>query len=70
MEETFRLGGFVRAGAQLPFFDPFLLDFSAGIGILNMGLKGSTNLLVVERRAADEENLQYFSVGMSLIWKL
>ncbi len=70
MEEKFRLGGFLRAGAQLPFFDPFLLDFSAGVGILNLGLKGSSNLLVVERRAADEENLQYFSIGMSLIWKL
>ncbi len=70
MESTFRLGGFVRAGAQLPFFDPFKLDFSAGVGLLNMGLKGKSNLLVIDTQEAEEENLQYFSIGISLIYML
>ena len=70
MESTFRIGGFVRAGAQLPFFDPFTLDFSAGIGILNMGLKGNSNLLTIDPQEAVEQNLRYFSIGMSLVYML
>lgn len=72
---AFRIGGFARIGAQLPFFDPFLLDFSAGIGVLNLLLTETDplqqeNLLVVEKRTAEEGTLQYFSLGLSLIWKL
>lgn len=70
MESTFRLGGFVRAGAQVPFFDPFKLDFSAGIGLLNMTLKEERNLLVIDSEPAVEQNLQYFSIGISLIYML
>ena len=72
---AFRIGGFLRAGAQLPFFDPFLLDFNVGVGALNLLLKDTDpelqeNLLVVEKRTAEEGTLRYFSIGMSVIWKL
>lgn len=72
---AFRIGGFLRAGAQLPFFDPFLLDFSVGVGAVNLFLKETDpelqeNLLVIEQRPAEEGTLRYFSIGMSMIWKL
>ena len=72
---AFRIGGFLRAGAQLPFFDPFLLDFSVGVGAVNLFLKETDpelqeNLLVIEQRPAEEGTLRYFSIGISVIWKL
>jgi hypothetical protein len=72
---AFRIGGFLRAGAQLPFFDPFLLDFNVGVGAVNLFLKETDpdlqeNLMVIEKRTAEEGTLSYFSIGISVIWKL
>lgn len=73
---AFRLGGLFRVGAQLPFFDPFLLDFSAGIGVANLMLKETDpaeqrNIFTLENNRRDpEQTLQYFTIGMTLLWKL
>lgn len=74
--EEFRVGGFVKLGTQLAFFDPFLLDFNVGVGTLNMLLKDTDpatqrNLLVADPTRHDpEQTLSYFSLGMTVVWKL
>ena len=73
---TFRIGGFAKVGTQVEFFEPFLLDFSAGIGTLNMLLKDTDpatqrDILVVDPTRHDpEQSVHYFSIGMNLVWKL
>lgn len=73
---AFRIGGFLKAGAQVAFFEPLLLDFSAGIGSLNLLMKETDpaeqrNLLIVDTQRRDPEGaLQYFSIGLGVIWKL
>ena len=74
--EEFRIGGFVKLGAQLEFFEPFLLDFNLGVGMLNLLMKVTDpaqqrNLLVVDPTRRDpEQAVSYFSIGMTLVWKL
>ncbi|MCE2504038.1 MAG: hypothetical protein J4G05_08280 [Chlorobi bacterium] len=73
---TFRIGGFAKIGSQVEFFEPFLLDFNAGVGTLNLLLKETDpnkrrDILVVDPTRHDpEQTVQYFSLGMTLVWKL
>jgi|GEM_PF-2363863 len=76
----FRIGAYFKLGTQVEFFDPLLLDFSIGYGVLNLIGKETDpdkirELLVIEPyqvipRPAAETTLGYFGVGFSVIWKL
>lgn len=72
----FRIGGYARIGAQLEFFEPFLLDFSVGYGALNLFGKETDaaeerNLLVVDSKLREPElTVGYLGLNISLIWKL
>lgn len=71
-----RIGAYVRLGAQLEFFEPLLLDVSAGFGALNLFGKETDpatqrNLLIVDnQRIEPEQTISYFGLNLSLIWKL
>lgn len=73
---TFRIGGYTRLGAQLEFFEPLLLDFSFGVGALNLISKETDpaeqrNLLIVDSELREpEQTIPYFGLNMSVIWKL
>lgn len=72
----FRVGGFAKIGTQVAFFEPLLLDFNAGIGTLNLLLKETApeeqrNLLIVDPTRNDpEQSLTYFSLGLTVVWKI
>ncbi len=71
-----RIGAYVRFGAQLEFFEPLLLDVSAGYGALNLFGKETDpatqrNLLIVDnQRIEPEQTIGYIGLNLSLIWKL
>lgn len=73
---TFRIGGYGRIGAQVDFFEPFLLDFSVGYGALNLFGKETDpekerNLLVIDSEIREPElTVGYLGLNISLIWKL
>jgi hypothetical protein len=75
-DAKFRIGAFAKIGTQVEFFEPLLLDFNVGVGALNLLLRDTDpetgqNLLVVENQyAAPEEIVKYFSIGMTVVWKL
>ncbi len=74
-ETQTRIGAYFRVGTQVDFFDPFMLDFSLGYGILNLLGRSSDpaterNLLVAEPRNEPETTTGYFGIGMSVIWQL
>lgn len=70
-----RIGGFGRIGTQVDFFDPLLLDFSVGYGVLNLFGKetdpqSSRHILTIDQRDAPEETIGYFGLALSVIWEL
>lgn len=70
-----RIGAYLRLGSQVDFFDPFMLDFSLGYGVLNLFGKDASpeaqrNLLVADPRNEAEATSSYYGVGMSLVWRL
>ncbi len=71
-----RIGLALRLGTQVDFFDPFLLDFNVGYGVLNLIGKVTDptkqrNILVVESQRRDPEiTVGYISFGLSLVWHL
>jgi hypothetical protein len=74
-EPMTRFGGFGRIGTQVDFFDPLLLDFSVGFGILNLfgketDPKASRHILTLDTRDAPEETIGYFGLALSVIWEL
>jgi hypothetical protein len=74
-EARTRFGGFARVGTQVDFFDPFLLDFSVGYGVINAFGKetdpvASRHLLTIDDRSAPEGTIGYFGFGLSLIWEM
>lgn len=71
-----RLGLYAKVGTQVAFFEPFMLDFSIGFGVLNLAMKDDNpatrrNLLIVDPDRHDvEQTLTYIGVGLTLVWKL
>lgn len=69
-----RYGAYVKVGTQVPFYEPFLIDFSVGYGVLNLAGKEAEpsmqhNLLVVDNRPAPEVTVGYIGLGLSVIYK-
>ena len=69
-----RYGTYVKIGTKVPFYKPFLIDFSVGYGVLNLAGKGSDvsqqhNLLVVDNMPAPEVTVGYIGLGLSVIYK-
>lgn len=77
----FRIGAYMKLGTQVEFFNPLLLDFSIGYGVLNLAGKETDpkkirDLLVIEPyddnnfRPASEMTIGYIGIGFGIIWKL
>lgn len=77
----FRVGAYMKVGTQVEFFEPLLLDFSVGYGVLNLAGKETQagkvrDLLVIEPyddnsfRPSSEMTLGYIGLGFGIIWKL
>lgn len=81
-ESDIRGGAYLKIGTQVEFFDPLMLDFSIGYGVLNLVGKETDptkihNLLTTEPhepnnrfRPSEERTLGYMGVAFSVIWKL
>lgn len=73
--DVFRVGAYVSIGAQMEFFEPFLLDFSLGYGALNLFGRvedpdSGRQLLIVDPINQPEVTIGYVGLNMSLVWKL
>jgi len=69
-----RYGLYGKLGTQVPFYEPFMIDFSIGYGVVNLAGKESNvedqrNLLVVDNLPAPEVTIGYIGLGLSLIYK-
>jgi len=69
-----RIGAYIKAGVQVEFFEPFLIDFSVGYGAINLLGKETDpararNLFVVDNRNSPELTLGYIGFGLSVIFK-
>lgn len=67
-----RGGMYIKAGVQVDFFEPFMLDFSFGYGAINLFGKETDpsrarNLLVVDDRPTSEVTIGYIGFGLSAI---
>lgn len=69
-----RYGAYLKIGTQVPFYEPFMIDFSVGYGVINLAGKEADvadqrNLLVVDNRPAPEVTIGYIGLGLSVIYK-
>jgi hypothetical protein len=70
-----RIGTYFKGGIQVPFFEPLMIDFSGGYGMINLLGKnkeaGEHTLFSIDRAVHQpEQTIPYWGLGLSIIYKL